>query len=90
MFAPSLMEGVSNMFENKLIKGIHASRYIASWLRAGGAPLYYGEDIVDFRKWLLSMNLTEDEAEHIVRLATNGKLELEGNAEKFIRSLPPI
>lgn len=77
------------MFENKLINGIHASRYIASWVIAGGS-LYYGEDINDFYKWLLSMDLTEDEAKHIKRLAENGKLELEIRAEKFIKELPPI
>lgn len=76
------------MFENKLINGIHASRYIASWVRAGG-ELYYGEDISNFYKWLLSMDITEDEAKHIKRLAENGKLELETRAEKFIKELPP-
>ena len=77
------------MFENKLINGIHASRYIASWIKAGGA-LYYGEDVNDFYKWLLSMGLTEEDAQHVKRLAENGKLELEINAEKFIKALPPI
>jgi hypothetical protein len=78
------------MFENKLINGIHASRYIASWQRAGGAPLYYGEDIDDFRVWLSSLGLSSEDVEFIVRLATNGKLELEKDAEKYIRNLPPI
>lgn len=76
------------MFENKSINGIHASRYIASWVRAGGA-LYYGEDIHNFYKWLLSLDITEDEAKHIKRLAENGKLELEVSAEAFIKELPP-
>lgn len=74
------------MFENKLINDIHKSRYIVSWLKAGGS-LYYGEDIDNFRDWLLSMNLTEDEAQDIVYLATNGKLELESSAKKFINKI---
>ena len=72
------------MFKNKLINDVHASRYIASWLKAGGS-LYYGEDIDNFRDWLLSLKLTEDEAQDIVYLATNGKLELEASAKKFIK-----
>jgi hypothetical protein len=76
------------MFENKLINGIHASRYVASWVRAGG-ELYYGEDVINFYRWLLSLGLTKDEAQHIKRIAENGKLELEVSAEKFIKTLPP-
>lgn len=75
------------MFENKLINGIHASRYVASWVRAGG-ELYYGEDLCNFYRWLLSLGLTEDEAHHVKRLAENGKLELEVSAEMFINELP--
>lgn len=71
------------MFTNKLINGVHESRYIASWLNAGGS-LYYVEDVDDFCTWLLSMGLTKEEAAHIRHLATNGKLELEKSAEKFI------
>ena len=71
------------MFKNKLINDIHTTRYIVSWLKAGGS-LHYGEDIDNFRDWLLSMNITEDEVQDIVFLATNGKLELESSAKKFI------
>ena len=77
------------MFDNKLINGVYASRYIASWVRAGGG-LYYVEDIRNFYKWLLSMGFTEDEAQHVKRLAENGKLELEIQAKQFIGKLPPI
>ena len=71
------------MFNNNLINDIHKSRYIASWLKEGGR-LYYGEDIDNFYKWLLSLGLTEDEAQQVVNLATNGKLELENSARKFL------
>lgn len=77
------------MFENKLINGIHKSRYIASWLKAGGS-LYFGEDVDNFREWLLSMDLTEDEVQDIVNLATNGKLELETTAKKFVQEVLPV
>lgn len=77
------------MFENKLVNGIHASRYIASWVRSGGA-LCYGEDYHNFYRWLLSMDITEEDAKYIKRLAENGKLELETSAEMFIKELPPM
>ena len=74
------------MFENKLINGVHKTRYIVSWLKAGGS-LHYGEDIDNFRDWLLSLNLAEDEVQDIVYLATNGKLELESSAKTFINKI---
>lgn len=77
------------MFENKLINGIYASRYIASWLVAGGT-LYYVEDVDNFCEWLLSMNLTDSEVLYIRHLATNGKLELETTAKKFVQEVLPV
>ena len=74
------------MFKNNLIGDIHESRFIASWLRAGG-ELYYVEDVDNFCKWLLSLGLNEDEVYHICNLATCGKVELENNAKEFLRKL---
>jgi len=75
------------MFENRQINGyIYETRYIASWIRAGGS-LYYGKDIDNFYAWLLSLGLTEEEADHIKFLAVNGKLELETSAKKFLRTI---
>ena len=72
------------MFENRVINGyIYETRFIASWLKVGG-QLRYGEDIDDFYEWLLSIGVSEDDANHIVELATCGKLELEINAKKFL------
>lgn len=72
------------MFENRVINGyIYETRFIASWIREGG-QLQYGEDIDNFYKWLLSLGLSENEAKHIKFLATNGKLELEMSAKKFL------
>lgn len=72
------------MFENKAINGyIYETRFIASWINVGG-QLRYLNDIDNFHKWLLSLGLTKDEADHIKMLATNGKLELETSARKFL------
>lgn len=72
------------MFKNNLIGEIHETRFIASWLRAGG-QLYYVEDINDFQGWLLSLGLNEDEAYHVINLATCGKMELEHSAREFLK-----
>lgn len=71
------------MFKNNQFNDIYESRYIASWIEAGG-QLYYREDIDDFSKWLLSEGLTGEEVMHVVHLATCGKLELKISAEKFL------
>lgn len=72
------------MFTNKQINGyVYETRYIASWIREGG-QLQYGEDVNNFYKWLLSMGLAEDEANHIKFLATNGKFELETSARNWL------
>ena len=73
------------MFTNKLINGIHATRYIMSWVRMGGELGYCGEGVNDFREWLRSLNLEEDDIDYIVRLAQNGKLELENSVHQFMR-----
>lgn len=70
------------MFENRLYNGIHATRYIASWLNAGGW-MWMG----DFEDWLMSFGLSAQEAREIWNMAICGKLELENNAEKFISKL---
>ena len=72
------------MFKNNKVNEIHKSRYIASWLRAGG-HLYFVEEVNDFRDWLLSTGMTEKEAAEIVEMATTGKLELENSAEVFLK-----
>lgn len=74
------------MFKNNLIGEIHETRFIASWLRAGG-QLYFVEDVDNFREWLLSFGLSEDEVYHISNMATCGKVELEHNAREFLSKL---
>lgn len=69
-------------FENALThNGIHYSRYISSWRRMGG-KIYHGGL---FEKWLREKEqLTEEEINDIMEMATNGKMELEGSAQAFM------
>ena len=86
------------MFENKLIRGIHVSRYVASWINVGGKINRYrnktdpGKRRIEnnFADWLRELvidgeHLTEDEVRYISNYATNGKLELEHEAESYLR-----
>ena len=73
-------------FENESIRGIYATRFIASWLRMGGM-LCTGKDVDNFRSWLLSLGLNSDEVWPIMYLATNGKMELAVNAKAFLEKL---
>lgn len=71
------------MFENVLIKNIHATRFIMSWVRKGGElRTPYG----DFNDWLESLGLTEEERDPILRIAGNGRMELEMSAKTFIKN----
>lgn len=75
------------MFENRQINGyIYETRFIASWLREGG-QLRTGKDYDNFYEWLLSLGLNQDDADHIKFLASNGKMELENSARKFLKNL---
>lgn len=72
------------MFENRQINGYtYATRFIASWVREGG-ELRTGQDYDDFKEWLRSLGLNEDDVNHIYFLASNGKMELEYRAKKFL------
>lgn len=71
------------MFENKIVNGIHATRYIMSWIRSGG-NLRHGEGIDDFSEWLRSLGLSLDDVVDIRLIATNGKMELEHSAKQFL------
>ena len=88
------------MFENNLVKNIHKSRYVASWINMGGTFGRHTQNIKDgpfvksgryaFVKWLGTLvidgeHLTEDEIQDIYTYATNGKLELEGSAARFLK-----
>lgn len=82
-------------FENVIINGIHISRYVASWVKAGGTferlvvrnsdgkikNISRGEEFMD---WLKFIGLTEEEARRCRNFAVNGKLELETSAIRFL------
>ena len=73
-------------FKNEFIKGVHASRYIASWRNS-----YQGEHSnYLMRQWLRDLkingeHLTEEEVTFIWNFATNGKLELQDDARFWVR-----
>ena len=71
-------------FDNAIIKGVHASRYIMSYLREGGEANYRDK----FREWLksLPLELTKEEIDHILEIYSNGKLEFEINANHFLEN----
>lgn len=71
------------MFENRIIENIHMSRFVVSWVKEGGKLNY------EFKDWLKSLTingrkLTDDEIRDIYNFATNGKMELEDSARRFL------
>ena len=76
------------MFDNKQIDGYtYATRFIMSWVRAGGSLRKNGEGYDDFYNWLLSLGLNKNDADDIKFLAENGKMEFEYSAKKFLENL---
>ncbi len=71
--------------------GIYYSQYIAAWISEGGTmeevwirtdkglDCYY-----PFKSWLRYIGCTEYDTRQIFNMATNGKLELEELAKKYI------
>ena len=72
------------MFENGDFNGIFYSRFIASWVKKGGM-LKTGHDISMFRSWLTEIGCDDETVDKITFLASNGKLELENSAERFLK-----
>ena len=73
------------MFENKTFEGIYYSRFIASWINEGGGKCDYR-----FREWLRTLTINgkaipEEVIKEIVNLGSNGKMELEHIAKKFLK-----
>ena len=62
---------------------IYYSKYIASWYIAGGRfdNLY---DILDFKDWLRSLNLTEKEVMTISTIAACGEADLTHSARAYL------
>ena len=74
------------MFENVVIKGIHASRYVMSWIRVGG-KLSWRAGYSEFNNWLKALGLSEEEVDIIVEIARNGKMELEMSARHYLKTI---
>ena len=75
------------MLENKKteVQGVHYSRYIMSWLNAGGKVYDFGDE--EFEKWLKANEVTEKEIQEIREMGVAaGKLELEMSAKAYIKA----
>ena len=75
-----------DMFQNRKIKGVHISRYCASWIKAGGQRFDHY-----FIEWLKGLkidgeHLTFNEICDIRNYAQNGRLELETSARNFFKT----
>lgn len=71
-------------FNNGVVNGIYYTRFIASWTKMCtkiNRVTRYGDD---FKDWLRSMGISEDEVAAIHELADCGKLELETNAKRWM------
>lgn len=73
-----------NQFENRINYNIgYKSRIIASWVNVGG-KVRTRKDRELFKKWMISIGISEEDAKDVKYFATNGKLEYEGAARQFL------
>lgn len=77
------------MFENKEFEGIYYSRFIASWIKVGGELRTRNAYL--FKDWLRTLiindkKIPEDIIMEIYNFATNGKLELQTLASRFLEN----
>lgn len=74
------------MLENNKVRGVHMSRYIASWMNVGGEFIGTWEDS-SFSRWLRTVGVTNEEDIHdIFEMATCGKFELEQSARRYMEA----
>lgn len=74
-----------NEFENRQFEGIYYSRFVASWCKSGGKLNW------EFKEWLKQLvinkkKIPDDTIREIYNYATNGKLELEMDAELYLNA----
>ena len=77
------------MFENKIFEGIHYSRFVASWVKVGGE--LRSRNAYLMKDWLRTLTINdkkipEDIIMEIYNFATNGKLELQELAKRFLEN----
>lgn len=77
---------MKDQFENIIVRGVHATRYIMSWVRMGGELNRFGARS-DFGNWLGSLGLRDEEVSDIVHIAINGRMELETSAKNYLNGL---
>lgn len=75
-------------FENKIVCGQPLTRWIASWVSTAvrhkkDFELKY-EFWKGFRKYLIEKGFTEQEAADCMFIATNGKLEIQDDMERYM------
>lgn len=80
------------MWSNETECGIHATRFIMSWVREGGTFTRVGIGYEAFEDWLKTLivdgkPLSDNDVNHILHLAKGGKMELECSAKNFIKIL---
>ena len=69
---------------NKLVNGVHCTRYIVSWIKVYGPE--FGRINGPFYKWLESVGVeNEEDRDRIFHLATNGRLELENSVHDYLK-----
>lgn len=79
-------------WQNMTESGLHPTRIIMSWVRVGGTFSRRGDGYDDFRDWLKTLiidgkPLSENDVNHIIFLASNGKMELEYSAKTYLKNL---
>lgn len=70
-------------WENGIANNDYYSRYIVSYRKACkevGVPFYP----MMFKRWLKELGLKEDDISNIATMATNGKLEYQEHAIRFL------
>lgn len=83
---------MNNEWTNMTECGLHPTRIIMSWIRVGGTFNRRGVGYDDFRDWLKTLiidgkPLSDNDVDHIVHLAQNGKMELEYSAREYLNKL---
>lgn len=87
------------MFENEKVyvssvdEYVHVSRIIASWyniVKRRKDRDVLGYESIYFAKWLNYIGLSDDDADTVYAIATNGKMELEHQAVDLINKLNKI
>ena len=67
-------------FKNNIICGDYESRFVASWIKAGGGRFDWA-----FKEWLKDLGLSDRDVQIVYNFATNGKLEYQEHAKIWLK-----